>query len=70
MQGLCLKYAKAAPAASGEASQPRFAVGLHAGVTPYPLNCQYERIDLRRLIALALYRMASATSEADETHPQ
>ena len=45
MQGLCLKYAKAAPAASGEASQPRFAVGLHAGVTPYPLNCQYERID-------------------------
>ena len=47
MQGLCLKYAEAAPAASGESSQPRFAVWLHAGVTPYPLNCQYERIDSR-----------------------
>ena len=47
MQGLCLKYAEAAPAASGESSQPRFAVGLHAGVTPYPLNCQYERINSR-----------------------
>ena len=22
-------------------------VGLHAGVTPHPLNCQYERIDSR-----------------------
>ena len=44
MQGSCLKYAEAAPAASGESSQPRFAVGLHAGVTSYPLYCQYERI--------------------------
>jgi hypothetical protein len=31
----------------GESSQPGFDVGLHAGVTPHPLNCQYERIDSR-----------------------
>ena len=54
----------------GESSQPGFDVGLHAGVTPIRSIASMSASIRDRLIALALYRMASATPEADETHPQ
>jgi hypothetical protein len=50
--------------------QPAFDVGLHAGVTSHPLNRSMSASIRDRLIALALYRMASATPEDDEAHPQ
>src|ERR1700723_643292 len=45
-------------------------VGLHAGVTSYPTIASMSASIRDRLIALALYRMASATPGADEAHPQ
>jgi len=45
-------------------------VGLHAGVTSYPTIASMSASIRDRLIALALYRMASATPGADEAPPQ
>jgi hypothetical protein len=44
--------------------------GLHAAVIPHPLNANMSASIRDRLIALALYRLVSAPTEADEVHPQ
>ena len=46
---------------------PRYAAFNQSSSPKFPLNSASIR---DRLIALALYRMASATPEADEAHPQ
>jgi hypothetical protein len=70
VQGLCLKYAEAAPAASGESSQLGSPLGFTQVSHPTRSIASMSASIRDRLIALALYRMASATPEADEAHPQ
>ena len=70
MQGLCLKYAEAALAASGESSQLGSPLGFTQVSHPTGSIASMSASIRDRLIALALYRMASATPEADEAHPQ
>ena len=70
MQGLCLKYAEAAPAASGNLVSLASPLGFTQVSHPTRSIASMSASIRDRLIALALYRMASATPEADEVHPQ